>query len=122
MISFFTLAGYFGDDVTIDLACNNTELNLTLTLNFTPPQPYYLHHLEYTCSEPNSNRTINSSINNEGVNLQTNYYVSINPQLSDGTECVVRGCYGDSSFNNVYLFESGCITGKIAIGVCTTRD
>ena len=120
MISFFTLAGYFRDDFTIDLACNDTELNLTLS--FPPSELYILHQLEYRCSEPNSNRTINSSINNEVLTLQTNYYVSINPQLSDGTECVVRGCYGDSDFSRIYLFESGCTTGKIVIGVCTTRD
>ena len=115
-----TFAGVPGD-VTIDVACSNSELNLTLS-PFS--RLHLLHILEYTCSEQNSNNTIHGSINKP--NLQNHYYVSINPQLSDGTECVVRGCYGDDQITEVYFFESGsdggkkCTTGKKV--VCTMRD
>lgn len=110
--------------VTIDVACNNSELNLTLSFPYDSfSQSPILHSLEYTCSEQNSNNTIHGSINNpeNNLNLQNHYYVSINPQMSDGTECVVRGCYGDYDFTKVYLFESGsnggknCTTGKIVV-------
>ena len=120
VISTFAGIHLPGEAVTIDVACNNSELNLNLS-SFS--QSDLLHVLEYTCSEQNSNTTIHGSINNP--HLQDHYYVSINPQLSDGTECVVRGCYGDSGFSHVYFFESGsnggknCTTGKNVMGVCT---
>lgn len=105
------------------MTCDDTELNLTLSPGPQLEEPlksYNLYLLEYRCSEPNSNITIHGTITDPNfVNLQTNYNVMVEPPLSDGTECIVRGCYTDNSESNVNLFESGsnggkhCTTGKI---------